>query len=80
MGLDQMGNMFARREGTDPDALPVYVGSHLDTQPTGGKYDGILGVLGGLEILRTLNNLSIKTKNTVNTVVYGIGIRCFFRA
>jgi len=44
MGLDQMGTMFARREGTDPDALPVYVGSHLDTQPTGGKYDGVLGV------------------------------------
>ena len=43
MGLDQMGNMFARREGTDPDALPVYVGSHLDTQPTGGKYDGVSG-------------------------------------
>mgnify|MGYP003310463350 FL=1 len=65
MGLDQMGNMFARREGTDPHALPVYVGSHLDTQPTGGKYDGILGVLGGLEILRTLNNLSIKTKHPI---------------
>ncbi len=65
MGLDQMGNMFARREGTDPDALPVYVGSHLDTQPTGGKYDGILGVLGGLEILRTLNNLSINTKHPI---------------
>ena len=48
MGLDQMGNMFAMRAGTDPDALPVYVGSHLDTQPTGGKYDGVLGVLGGL--------------------------------
>ena len=54
MGVDQMGTMFARREGTDPDALPVYVGSHLDTQPTGGKYDGVLGVLGGLEIIRTL--------------------------
>ena len=38
MGVDKMGTMFARREGTDPDALPVYVGSHLDTQPTGGKY------------------------------------------
>ena len=48
MGLDQMGNMFATRPGSDPEALPVYVGSHLDTQPTGGKYDGILGVLGGL--------------------------------
>jgi N-carbamoyl-L-amino-acid hydrolase len=46
-GRRQMGNMFMRREGTDPDALPVYVGSHLDTQPTGGKYDGVLGVLAG---------------------------------
>ena len=65
MGLDTMGNMFARREGTDPDALPVYVGSHLDTQPTGGKYDGVLGVLGGLEILRTLNDLGIKTRHPI---------------
>lgn len=65
MGLDRMGNMFARREGTDADALPVYVGSHLDTQPTGGKYDGVLGVLGGLEILRTLNDLDIKTKHPI---------------
>ncbi|KUJ85770.1 Zn-dependent hydrolase [Ruegeria marisrubri] len=65
MGLDQMGNMFARREGTDPEALPVYVGSHLDTQPTGGKYDGVLGVLGGLEIIRTLNDLNIKTKHPI---------------
>ena len=65
MGLDQMGNMFARREGTDPDALPVYVGSHLDTQPTGGKYDGVLGVLGGLEIVRTLNDLGIRTKHPI---------------
>ena len=65
MGLDQMGNMFARREGTDPGALPVYVGSHLDTQPTGGKYDGVLGVLGGLEVLRTLNELDIKTRHPI---------------
>lgn len=65
MGLDKMGNMFARREGTDPDALPVYVGSHLDTQPTGGKYDGVLGVLGGLELIRTLNDLGIKTKHPI---------------
>ncbi|KAE9631502.1 Zn-dependent hydrolase [Parasedimentitalea maritima] len=65
MGLDQMGNMFARREGTDPEALPVYVGSHLDTQPTGGKYDGVLGVLGGLEILRSLNDMNIKTKHPI---------------
>jgi len=65
MGLDQMGNMFAHRAGTDPDALPVYVGSHLDTQPTGGKYDGVLGVLAGLEIMRTLNDLGIQTKHPI---------------
>lgn len=65
MGLDQMGNMFATWGGTDPDALPVYVGSHLDTQPTGGKYDGVLGVLSGLEILRTLNDLGINTKHPI---------------
>ncbi len=65
MGLDEMGNMFATRAGEDPAALPVYVGSHLDTQPTGGKYDGVLGVLGGLEIVRTLNDLGIKTKHPI---------------
>ena len=65
MGVDTMGNMFFRREGTEPEALPVYVGSHLDTQPTGGKYDGVLGVLAGLEIVRTLNDLGIKTKHPI---------------
>jgi N-carbamoyl-L-amino-acid hydrolase len=65
MGVDEMGTMFAMRAGTDPKALPVYVGSHLDTQPTGGKYDGVLGVLGGLEVVRTLNDLGIKTKHPV---------------
>ena len=68
MGLDQMGNMFARREGTDPEALPIYVGSHLDTQPTGGKYDGVLGVLGALEIIRTLNEAGIRTKHPIVAV------------
>jgi N-carbamoyl-L-amino-acid hydrolase len=63
--VDQMGTMFARREGTDPQALPVYVGSHLDTQPTGGKYDGVLGVLGGLEIIRSLDDLGIKTRHPI---------------
>jgi N-carbamoyl-L-amino-acid hydrolase len=65
MGVDQIGTMFARREGTDPDALPVYIGSHLDTQPTGGKFDGVLGVLGGLEVIRTLNDLDIRTKHPI---------------
>ena len=65
LGTDKMGTMFARREGSDPNALPVYVGSHLDTQPTGGKYDGILGVLGGLELIRSLNDMGIKTKHPI---------------
>nr|WP_314256139.1 Zn-dependent hydrolase [uncultured Devosia sp.] len=65
MGVDQMGTMFMTRPGTDPDALPVYVGSHLDTQPTGGKYDGVLGVLAGLEVVRSMNDLGIKTKHPI---------------
>lgn len=65
MGVDTMGNMFMTRPGTDPEALPVYVGSHLDTQPTGGKYDGVLGVLAGLEVVRSLNDLGIRTKHPI---------------
>ena len=68
MALDNMGNMFARRDGTDPNALPIMVGSHLDTQPTGGKFDGVLGVLAGLEIIRSLNDLGIKTKHPIEVV------------
>ncbi|WP_068112100.1 Zn-dependent hydrolase [Tropicimonas marinistellae] len=68
MGVDKMGTMFATRPGEDPDALPVYVGSHLDTQPTGGKYDGVLGVLGALEAVRTMNDLAIKTKHPIVVV------------
>ena len=68
MGLDQMGTMFARREGTDPSLDPVYVGSHLDTQPTGGRYDGVLGVLSGLEVIRTLNDLGIRTRRPIVVV------------
>lgn len=65
MAVDKMGTMFMTRPGTDPNALPVYVGSHLDTQPTGGKYDGVLGVLAGLELVRSLNDLGIKTKHPI---------------
>jgi N-carbamoyl-L-amino-acid hydrolase len=68
MGLDKLRNMFAHREGTDPTLPPVMVGSHLDTQPTGGKYDGVLGVLAGLEIIRTLNDAGIKTKHPIEVV------------
>lgn len=68
MGVDTMGNMFATRAGEDADAAPVYMGSHLDTQPTGGKYDGVLGVLGALEVVRTMNDLGIRTKHPIVVV------------
>jgi len=68
LGIDRMGTMFARREGTEPDLPPVYVGSHLDTQPTGGKYDGVLGVLSGLEIVRSLNAREIRTRHPIVVV------------
>ena len=68
MKVDQLGSMFFKREGTDKNALPVVIGSHLDTQPTGGKYDGVLGVLAGLEIVRTLNDLNIQTKHPILVV------------
>ncbi|MCK0207039.1 Zn-dependent hydrolase [Starkeya koreensis] len=68
LGVDTMGTVFARREGTDPDAAPVMIGSHLDTQPTGGKFDGVLGVLGALEVVRTLNDLGIRTRHPVEVV------------
>jgi beta-ureidopropionase / N-carbamoyl-L-amino-acid hydrolase len=63
--VDQMGTMFARREGTEPDLPPVVIGSHLDTQRTGGRFDGVLGVLGGLEVIRTLNDLGIRTRHPI---------------
>ena len=66
--VDRMGTMFAEFPGTEPDLLPVYVGSHLDTQPTGGKYDGVLGVLGGLEVARTLRDLGVRTRRPIVVV------------
>ena len=66
--VDSMGNMFARREGRDPTRLPVLFGSHLDSQPTGGKFDGALGVIAGLEVMRTLNDLNITTEAPLELV------------
>lgn len=65
VSIDQMGTIFATREGTDPHAPQVYIGSHLDTQPTGGKFDGVLGVLSALEVVRTLNDRGIQTKRSI---------------
>jgi beta-ureidopropionase / N-carbamoyl-L-amino-acid hydrolase len=66
--VDEMGNMFARRAGVEDDLAPVLIGSHLDTQPTGGKFDGVLGVLGALEVVRSLNDLKIKTRRPIEIV------------
>lgn len=66
--VDRMGTMFAEFAGADPTLDPVYVGSHLDTQPTGGKYDGVLGVLGGLEVVRTLRDLGLRTRRPIVVV------------
>jgi N-carbamoyl-L-amino-acid hydrolase len=59
--VDKIGNVFMRREGANPALPPVVTGSHIDTQPTGGKFDGNYGVLAGLEVVRTLNDLQIRT-------------------
>jgi len=59
--VDALGNMFAWRTGADPDAPAVLIGSHLDTQPHGGRFDGIYGVMCGLEVLRTLNDAGVET-------------------
>lgn len=66
--VDAFGNIFARREGTDPSLSPVMIGSHLDTQIAGGRYDGILGVLSGLEVVRTLNDLGVETKRPIEVI------------
>ena len=68
LSVDQMGSMFLRRPGTDDTLPPVMIGSHLDTQPTGGKFDGALGVLAALEIVRTLQDLDINTRHPIEIV------------
>ncbi len=68
--IDEVGNIFARREGSDPAARAVATGSHIDTQPTGGKFDGNFGVLAGLEVMRTLNDQGIRTRAPLEVVVW----------
>src|SRR3546814_15578138 len=68
-----MGNIFARRAGSDPSLPPVTTGSHLDTQPTGGKFDGVFGVLAGLEVIRTLHDNGIETAATVEVAAWPNG-------
>ena len=66
--VDDMGNMFARMEGSRNDIPPIAMGSHLDTQPTGGKFDGVLGVLSALEVLRTLHDAGYETYAPIEVV------------
>ena len=66
--VDEIGNMFARRPGRDRARLPVLMGSHLDSQPSGGKFDGALGVIAGLEVMRSLNDLGIATEAPIELV------------
>ncbi len=68
--IDQMGNIFARRPGRNNNLAPVGTGSHLDSQPTGGRFDGVYGVLAGLEVIRTLNDLKIETERPVEASVW----------
>ena len=68
--FDQIGNLFARREGADADKAPVLLGSHLDTQPTGGRFDGVYGVLGGLEVIERLNDLAEVTEAPLEVAVW----------
>src|SRR5947208_12723304 len=70
VSIDRMGNIFARRPGRNPKLAPVLAGSHLDTQPTGGRFDGVYGVLAGLEVLRTLNDHRYATRHPVEVVVW----------
>ena len=68
--VDRIGNIFARRPGRDETLPPVMTGSHLDTQPTGGKFDGAYGVMAGLELVRTLNDLGYETEAPIEIVAW----------
>ncbi len=68
--VDRMGNIFARRNGTEPGLPPVMTGSHLDTQPLGGRFDGVYGVLAGLEVMHALNDAGVATRAPLDVVVW----------
>ena len=70
VSIDGIGNIFARRAGRNPERAPVMTGSHIDTQPTGGKFDGCYGVMAGLEVIRTLNDLGVQTEAPIEVVVW----------
>ena len=70
VSVDRMGNIFARRPGRDDSLPPIVTGSHLDTQPHGGKFDGVYGVLAGLEVIRSLNDHGVETEAPIEVTVW----------
>ena len=68
--VDRIGDLFARREGMDHSASPVMTGSHIDTQPSGGKFDGSYGVMAALEVVRTLNDRALRTLSPIEIAVW----------
>jgi len=68
--VDGIGNIFGRRAGSEANALPVAIGSHLDSQPSGGKFDGAYGVMAGLEVVRTLNDAGIRTRAPIEVAAW----------
>jgi N-carbamoyl-L-amino-acid hydrolase len=70
VATDAIGNLFIRRAGSDPSARPVLTGSHMDTQPTGGRFDGIYGVLAGFEVLEALEDAGVATRRPVEVVAW----------
>jgi N-carbamoyl-L-amino-acid hydrolase len=77
--IDAIGNMFFRRRGQDNDAAPVMTGSHLDSEPTGGRFDGVYGVLAGLELLQVLHDAKIETLRPIELVVWTNEEGCRFQ-
>ena len=70
VSVDAIGNLFLRREGMDPSAAPVMTGSHMDTQPKGGRFDGIYGVLAGLEALEAMDAAGVRTRAPIEVVAW----------
>lgn len=70
VAVDDIANLYVRRAGTDPDAAPVLTGSHMDSQPSGGRFDGIYGVLAGLEVLDALDDAGLQTRHPIEVVAW----------
>jgi len=70
IATDAIGNLFIRRAGTQPDAAPVMTGSHMDSQPRGGRFDGVYGVLAGLEALEAMDAAGVRTRRPVELVAW----------